>query len=95
MNVRGANISQMTEQEICEEAVRKFGETRQMLQCVEECGELVQAVVKYVTERQNVQRVLEEVADMEICLKQIRIMHDAQTIDRARIEQLKKLKSYL
>lgn len=67
------------------EQAERFGLENRMLQCMEECGELIQALSKYkrilqgdktckVKGQQAINMVLEEIADVEITLKQIKYL---------------------
>lgn len=67
------------------EQAERFGLENRMLQCTEECGELIQALSKYkrilqgdktckVKGQQAINMVLEEIADVEITLKQIKYL---------------------
>lgn len=67
------------------EQAEQFGLENRMLQCIEECGELIQALSKYkrilqgdktckVKGQQAINMVLEEIADVEITLKQIKYL---------------------
>mgnify|MGYP002332981450 CR=1 FL=1 len=62
-----------------------FGLENRMLQCTEECGELIQALSKYkrtlqgdktckMKRSQAINMVLEEIADVEITLKQLKYL---------------------
>ncbi len=63
-------------------AIRHFGERHQMLKLVEELNELGSAILKYTLEGHGKLNVFEEVADVEILLKQIRLILKADpTID--------------
>lgn len=67
------------------EQAERFGLENRMLQCTEECGELIQALSKYkrilqgdktckVKGQQAINMVLEEIVDVEITLKQIKYL---------------------
>lgn len=67
------------------EQAERFGVENRMLQCTEECGELIQALSKYkrvlqgdktckMKRSQAINMVLEEIADVEITLKQIKYL---------------------
>lgn len=67
------------------EHAEQFGVENRVLQCTEECGELIQALSKYkrVLQRdktckmkrsQAINMVLEEIADVEITLKQLKYL---------------------
>lgn len=67
------------------EQAERFGLENRMLQCTEECGELIQALSKYkrvsqgdktckMKRKQAINMVLEEIADVEITLKQLKYL---------------------
>ncbi len=67
------------------EQAEQFGLENRMLQCTEECGELIQALSKYkrvlqgdktckMKRSQAINMVLEEIADVEITLKQLKYL---------------------
>ncbi len=60
----------MTENEIYDAALRKFGIDKQIEKMIEECGELIVALMHFKDGRQDV-CVHEEIADVYIVLKQI------------------------
>ena len=63
-------------------AIRHFGERHQSLKLVEELNELGAAIMKHTLETHGRLNVLEEIADVEILLKQIRLILKADpTID--------------
>ena len=64
-------------------AVLHFGPRRQMVKAMEELGELIQAIARYVGAKDEgaaggfeVEGIAEEIADVEIMLQQVRIICD-------------------
>lgn len=79
-----------------------FGLENRMLQCTEECGELIQALSKYqrvskgdktcnLSNHQSLDMVLEEIADVEILLTQLKYLlcktEEAENIKVKKIER--------
>jgi hypothetical protein len=63
----------MPEKNVYERAVKLWGKNPQLLQCVEEMSELTKEIMKYVNRKQNnVTEIIEEVADVEIMLSQLK-----------------------
>lgn len=66
--------------EICQQAIEKYGEKHQLLKCVEEMSELTKAICKYFecTDKKMEPIILdavdEEMADVEIMLKQLHLI---------------------
>lgn len=85
------------EREICTAAVKRFGREVQLGIAQEECAELVQAISKYRRAGFQVsspawEKVIEEMADVEIMLEQLRIALDCDhAVDRKRAEKLTRL----
>lgn len=67
------------EREILVKAVQRFGKGRQLVKACEEMGELTQAICKLFdksVDAFDVESVVEEIADVEIMLEQVRIALD-------------------
>lgn len=68
---------------LLEKAIEHFGEESQMNMVQEECSELIQAISKYRRAadikdlRNSRENILEEVADVEIMLDQLKIIVNA------------------
>lgn len=60
--------------DICEEALKHFGESSQACQLMEECAELIVALNKAFNREQDehFQSVAEEIADVEILIEQLK-----------------------
>ena len=60
------------ESQICKEAVKVFGKEQQTMMFIEECGELFQAISKHRRGFGSKDNIIEEIADVEIMLEQIK-----------------------
>lgn len=68
---------------ILENAINKYGSRFQEDICIEEMGELIQAIVKY-RRHQNSKRknnIIEEMADVTICLEYLKLIHNISDED--------------
>lgn len=85
----------MDQQKILHKAIERYGHCNQQIKCIEEMGELTQALAKQMvaessTEMLKARRgIVEEVADVEIMLDQIKLIHD---IKPAELEKEKEFK---
>jgi hypothetical protein len=55
--------------EICEIALKKFGVEKQMIKCVEELSELQKEICKQALGQGNKDNLIEEIADVEIMIE--------------------------
>lgn len=93
------------EKEILMAAVDTWGINMQKIICMEECGELIQALAKSMrpsrkdnnlqTSAFDLANIAEEIADVELCISQMKIaMPDiVADIERIKTEKLDRLKS--
>ena len=83
----------MTERELYCEAIEKYGEHRQLVKVCEELSELSQAICKRfdvsLGYEPDVEDVVEEIADVEIMLEQLRIILDVDPEMEARWRERK------
>ena len=82
------------------EHAEQFGIENRMLQCTEECGELIQALSKYqrvskgdktcnLSSYQSINMVLEEIADVEITLKQLKyLLCKTETVEHIKVRKI-------
>ena len=56
-------------------AIDKYSPVMQSIVAMEEMGELIQEISKDLRGKGNVQKMAEEIADVEIMLDQLKIMH--------------------
>jgi hypothetical protein len=54
--------------------IQKNGAKHQMTVAIEELAELTKELTKHIRDKGNVMRTCEEIADVEICLEQIKMM---------------------
>lgn len=61
---------------IIERIIAHYGWRHQMMKCMEECAELIQSINKYLDDPNDKRRsqVIEEMADVEFMLEQIKYM---------------------
>ena len=82
----------MTKKQVYEQLIEKFGAENQILKCVEELNELGQALCKLKSKSENkalvIKNIIEEIADVEIMLEQIKLILAIEESD------VKKMKSY-
>ena len=71
-------------------AVERYGERNQLDMVTEECAELIQAVCKRKRGIDNRDNIVDEIADVEIMLEQLKYI---ALIPDVEIEQRKKLKN--
>ena len=85
----------MTEQEIYQKAIDKWGLEKQALKAVEEMAELIQALVKdnfhKPASQEICENIHEEIADVEIMLAQLRLIYPSDLIDKQKHFKLKRL----
>lgn len=58
--------------------VEKFGKEKQTIIAMEEMAELTKELSKNLRGADNRMQILEEMADVEICMSEIRLMHGIQ-----------------
>lgn len=79
--------------EIFEECVKQWGIKAQMGMVVEECAELIQAISKVNREKPgSVDNLLEELADVELMVEQMRYYFDGNKIDEWKKLKMERLK---
>jgi len=73
-----------TEQDsILKTAIKQFGADNQMDMVIEECSELIKAILKYrrANTIENAEEVLKETADVKIMLRQVEFIFGALRFD--------------
>lgn len=81
--------------EIIKDAVKKWGKGMQTVVCMEECSELIKECSKILRGKGNKNHLIEEMADVKICLVMLEKMYEISAIDVNavmvdKIERLKK-----
>lgn len=81
--------------EIIEKAIRHYGRQHQQIKAAEELGELQTAILKGLDGRLDFNNLMEEIADVEIVLAQLKRIHfiDPDKLETIKIEKLLRLKN--
>lgn len=92
---------------LLKEQAEHFGIENRMLQCTEELSELIQALSKYrrveqgdktcmLIKKDVVHMVAEEIADVEICLEQIKyLLCNKEQVERIKEQKIKRTQERL
>ena len=75
---------------LCNKAIEHYKPANQVVQAIEELGELQQALARFLNDRAN--NVEEEIADVEIMIIQLKIIFNLSKIDNWREYKLTRLK---
>lgn len=87
--------------QIYKKSIDAFGEKLQFDICIEECSELIKAIIKLKrnTNIDKLNDLCEEIADVEICIEQLRsimnILHKESLIDIIKEEKIIKLNNLI
>lgn len=81
--------------EIIKKAIEKWGNELQTVVCMEECSELIKECSKMLRGKGNKSHLIEEMADVRICLVMLEKMYDISVFEvnavlADKIERLKK-----
>lgn len=76
-------------------AIETWGEDAQINLLGEECSELSADVSRVLRERSEKTELVEEIADVEIMLEQMRLILDAETINEAKAQKRSSLRQRL
>lgn len=82
----------MSEDKLCGEALALWGPLAQMGVAMEECAELIVAINQLLRGRVEHDAVAEEVADVEIMCKQLRLIVGNELVDTAKEKKLVRLR---
>ena len=72
------NLAEKDGGEICRGALDTFGAEAQVMMAIEEMSELTKELCKYRRGRDNVEAIAEEIADVEIMLRQMMLLFDCR-----------------
>lgn len=62
--------------DIIERSIKEYGRITQSVICMEECSELIQAVSKQIRGIRSKETLVEEMADVTICLEMLKDIYD-------------------
>lgn len=85
-------MSILTNSETFIEPLEHYGKFTQIVKCMEECGELIRALGKHLCNEGSYENVVEELADVDIMLSQMRYIFGHMEVDRVRTQKLARLK---
>lgn len=85
-------MSILTNSETFTEPLEHYGKSTQIVKCMEECGELIRALGKHLCNEGSYENVVEELADVDIMLSQMRYIFGHTEVDRVRTQKLARLK---
>ncbi len=82
---------------ICQRALDTWGEEAQMLMVIEEMSELTKEILKNINRKKNnVDAIIEETADVEIMLEQLKANYDiAEKVEEYKQNKLKLIEQRL
>lgn len=89
------------DRQLLKRIIETYGIENQMLQCVEEMAELTQAINKYRRAEKldkavdAYKQVIEEIADVQIMIEQMRLMFDGDEVDIVIFEKLERMEGRL
>lgn len=69
----------ITNKDVLEKSIKKYGVEKQLLVCMEEPAELIQAISKverYPEDSTRMQDLIEEMADVTICLEYLKLIYN-------------------
>lgn len=81
----------MNEYEIYRQAVEHFGRLNQLIKAMEECGELIQALARWIEGAPVIGNIAEEIADVEIMLEQVKVVLGEQYKEYLELKKAEKL----
>ena len=66
---------------VLEKAIEKWGKEAQTIVAMEECAELIKECSKMLRGQENIDHLIEEIADVMICIEQLEIIYDIDNGD--------------
>lgn len=86
----------MTDREIFQRALQEWGETAQTIVAFEEMSELQKELCKNMRGADNIEQIAEEIADVQIMLEQMILLHGCEQAVRLHKKQkIERLKNWL
>lgn len=82
----------LTNSETFTEPLEHYGTFTQIVKCMEECGELIRALGKHLCGERCCENVVDELADVDIMLAQMRYLFGHAEVDRVKVQKLARLK---
>ena len=66
---------------VLEKAIKKWGKEAQTIVAMEECAELIKECSKMLRGQGNIDHLIEEIADVLICIEQLEVMYNIDNGD--------------
>lgn len=87
----------MTRKDIYRQAIKKYGRILQTIVAIEEMAELQKELSKALRSKENYSGIVEEIADVQIMLEQLKIIFDIseEEIDKQMTFKLQRLQKNL
>lgn len=82
----------ISDMKIYQDAINKWGQESQLNMLVEECAELISAVNRLRRGNTDSVPVLEELADVDIMIEQMKMIFDRNTIESIKCSKLSRLR---
>lgn len=76
---------------LCLEALRKYGAEAQLNQLQEECAEVIQAVNHLKRSKCDEEKLIEEIADVQLMIYQVKLMFGSERLDAKVAEKAQEL----
>lgn len=83
--------------EILQAAIESFGVQSQLDMAIEECAELIDALMKHRRGRNDIQAVVTEIADVQIMMAQLEIIFagNSKIVEMERMRKMDRLRNRL
>lgn len=91
----GKSLSTMHPNEVVIKAVQKYGREHQITKAIEEMAELMNELAKSQDKRTTTERVIDEIADVKIMLKQLEYIYGQFNVEKRYMEKVKRLEVML
>ena len=66
---------------VLEKAIEKWGKEAQTIVAMEECAELIKECSKMLRGQENIDHLIEEIADVMICITELEVMYNIDNGD--------------
>lgn len=80
---------------VLKRAIRSYGQEAQMAVVQEECAELIVAISHFLRRRVDDKVVIEEIADVQVMVNQMKIMFGAEAVQKVYEEKVLRLSGRL
>lgn len=88
-------VDNSTIEYLLNQAIETWGTAAQIDMAIEECGELITALVQWRRGRKEMAEVVEEIADVSIMMRQLRLIFGYQAVNKIEAQKLIRLKDRL